>query len=1419
MAPCDLAVNASGTSTLAPRLQLAHSASPNTIAVGQTAALTANFSTDSAGGAVAIANLDAMIGTPHAFSGAVLGTLSAAQTSIQAPATATATFTGTAPGAGSANSVVDSQTQTANITIVKANTTTSITSDSPDPSGSGASVTVTYTVAVSSPGAGTPTGNVVVTISGGAETCTGTVAAGSCALTLTVGGARSFTASYVGDTNFNGSSGTTAHTVTVLPQADLAITKTDGVTTVTAGGSVTYTITASNAGPDAVTGATVADTFPAALTCTWTCVGAGGGTCPASGSGTINNAVNLPTGASVTYTASCSVSSSATGTLSNTATVSSAVSDPTPGNNSATDTDSITRQADLAITKTDGVTTVSAGGNTTYTIISSKAGPSNAPGSVVTDTFPASLTCTWTCVGAGGGTCTAAGAGNINDTVNLPSGGSVTHTASCSISLAASGTLSNTATITAAGGITEPSPGNNSATDSDTILTLASLSINDVSLAEGNAGTSNFTFTVNLSAPAGAGGVTFDIATANGTAVAGSDYVAQSLTAQTIPAGSSTYTFTVAVNGDTLNEANETFFVNVTGVTNAVVTDGQGQGTIVNDDPLPSISTSNVSVVEGNSGTANAVVAVSLSAASGQSVTVNYATADGTATAPSDYTATSGTLTFTPGQTSRTITVLVNGDNTQEANETFTVVLSGATNATIASATSVVSIINDDVLITVSPTTLPAATVAAPYSQSITASGGVSPYVFTVSAGALPAGLTLSTGGALSGTATAGGSFNFTVLAADSSGAPGPFTGSHAYTLTVNPPTITLPASLLGDATLGSLYSAAITAATGGTAPYGYAVTVSTLPGGLNLNASSGAITGTPSASGTFNFSIAATDSSTGTGPYSATRAYSIVVLATQTISFGANPGPVTFSAGGTFSVSATGGASGNAVTYSVPTTTSVCSVKTTSGLVTMIAAGTCTVAANQAGNTNYAAATQATQNVVIGLGTQTVTFAPASPVVFGAAPITLTATATSGLTTFGFSTSSANTICTVAGNQLTIVSVGTCALGASQAGNANYAAASANASVVINQASQTVTFAPVTPVLVGAAPITLTATATSGLTNFSFATTSANTICTVAGNQLTIVGVGTCALSASQAGNANYTSAAASASIAVNANVPGAPVIGTATPGNGAASIAFAAPASDGGSAILDFTVTCNPGPQSATAAVSPIALSGLTNGTPYVCSVTARNAAGSSAPSATVSVSPSLTSYSGPTATGTGIATVTLSGGGLGCSFAPQGSAANQSAYFIAVAGHPKSPPTGSAPQLVEFPHGLLDFVLIGCAPGTTVTLSVTYPNPQISGTKYWKYGPTPTNAVAHWYVLPAMISGNTATFSITDGGLGDDDLQANGTIVDQGGPGIDLPPPVIPSLSKEALIALIALLLLIGAVRTRYCRRGRPWTNIEQ
>lgn len=124
----------------------------------------------------------------------------------------------------------------------------------------------------------------------------------------------------------------------------------------------------------------------------------------------------------------------------------------------------------------------------------------------------------------------------------------------------------------------------NSVFNFTTVSPLPNLSINDVTLNEGNSGTTVFTFTVSLSTPAPTGGVTFDVTTLNNTAVSPGDYTTKTLTSQTIPASSSTYPFTVTVIGDTTAELDEIFNVSVTNVSNALVLDGQGLGTIVNDD-------------------------------------------------------------------------------------------------------------------------------------------------------------------------------------------------------------------------------------------------------------------------------------------------------------------------------------------------------------------------------------------------------------------------------------------------------------------------------------------------------------------------------------------------------------------------------------------------------------------------------------------------------------------------------------------------------------------------------------------------------------------------------------------------------------------------------------------------------------------
>jgi predicted extracellular nuclease len=132
------------------------------------------------------------------------------------------------------------------------------------------------------------------------------------------------------------------------------------------------------------------------------------------------------------------------------------------------------------------------------------------------------------------------------------------------------------------------------------------ISINDAAVTEGNSGTVTATFTVSLSAPAPAGGVTFDIATQNNSATtADNDYISKALTGQTIPETQTSYTFEVLVNGDTAFEPNETFFVNLTNVSGATVIDAQGVGTITNDD-CPVAADLVISQVYGGGGNASA---------------------------------------------------------------------------------------------------------------------------------------------------------------------------------------------------------------------------------------------------------------------------------------------------------------------------------------------------------------------------------------------------------------------------------------------------------------------------------------------------------------------------------------------------------------------------------------------------------------------------------------------------------------------------------------------------------------------------------------------------------------------------------------------------------------------------------------------
>jgi hypothetical protein len=240
-------------------------------------------------------------------------------------------------------------------------------------------------------------------------------------------------------------------------------------------------------------------------------------------------------------------------------------------------------------------------------------------------------------------------------------------------------------------------------------LGAPSISVNDVTIAEGNTGTKNATFTVSLSA-ASSQTVSVHYATLDGIATtAGGDYQAVSGTLTFAP-GVTSRPVTVLVNGDRVSEINESFVLLLTDPSNAFVADMRGVGNIVDDEPHASIDYGRVYVTEGNSGTTSAVFTVRLAAAYDAPVNVNFSTAEGdtlwwynswygpppAATAGSDFLAVNGTLTFLPGQTLKTISIPVYGDRLGELDEYFSVDLTGSASASIDWAHAVGVIVDNE---------------------------------------------------------------------------------------------------------------------------------------------------------------------------------------------------------------------------------------------------------------------------------------------------------------------------------------------------------------------------------------------------------------------------------------------------------------------------------------------------------------------------------------------------------------------------------------------------------------------------------------------------------------------------------------------------------------------------------------------------
>ena len=268
--------------------------------------------------------------------------------------------------------------------------------------------------------------------------------------------------------------------------------------------------------------------------------------------------------------------------------------------------------------------------------------------------------------------------------------------------------------------------------------TAPDLEIQDAEVTEG--GIADFTVTLSSAAT---GAVTVSYATVDGTATAGADYTTTSGTLS-FTSGQTTKRVEVQTLQDTDQEGAESFTVRLSGATGATLTDGVATGTILDDDDRPSLRIGDARVTEGGT----AAFTVTLSSAATGAVTVSYATVDGTATAGADYTTTSGTLSFTPGQTTKRVEVQTLPDTDQEGAESFTVRLSGATGATLTDGVATGTILDNDEAPTIT------------IGDARVTEGGTAAFTVTLSSAATRA-VTVSYA-TVDGTATAGADYTTT---------------------------------------------------------------------------------------------------------------------------------------------------------------------------------------------------------------------------------------------------------------------------------------------------------------------------------------------------------------------------------------------------------------------------------------------------------------------------------------------------------------------------------------------------------------------------------------------------------------------------------------------------------------------------------
>ncbi|MBO2651765.1 Ig-like domain-containing protein [Shewanella algae] len=454
---------------------------------------------------------------------------------------------------------------------------------------------------------------------------------------------------------------------------------------------------------------------------------------------------------------------------------------------------------------------------------------------------------------------------------------------------------------------------------------------------------------------------------------------------------------------------------------------------------------------------------------------------------------------------------------------------------------------------------------------------------------------------------------------AQANSGPAAYTSGDVHTVAV--PTVP-GAPIIGTASAldgQAVVNFSVPASDGGSAITSYQVTSS--PGGITASGANSPIGVAGLTNGTsYTFTVQAINA-VGTSSPSA-PSNSVVPKANQTISFN-NPGAQDF---GTTPTLAATASSGLTPVFS-STTTGVCTI-TASGTLTFVTTGNCSIDADQAGDGSYNAAPTVTQSFTVNAvvpGAPTSVNAVASD---ASATVSFSAPASTGgaaISSYTVTSSPGGLTASGAGSPLAVsgLSNGTDYSFTVSASNiAGTGQASSPSNTVTPKANQTISFSNPGAQSFGTTP-TLTATASSGLTPVFSSTTTG--VCTItASGTLTFVTTGNCSIDADQAGDSSYNAApTVTQSFTVNAVVPGAPTSVNAVASDASATVSFSAPASTGGAAISSYTVTSSPGGLTASGAGSPLAVSGLSNGTDYSFTVSASNTAGTgpaSSPSNTV-------------------------------------------------------------------------------------------------------------------------------------------------------------------------------------------------------